>query len=100
MAVSDRVDRAWHKGFVAAQHAWKKVAVVEFISGAYLLLRRRRVPVGIWVLAFYGVLFATLLAVCIAPLVIVFLLVRAIHRAHGRRPVPATVVVLDNGEEF
>jgi hypothetical protein len=92
-SVPDRVDRAWHAGYVAGTQAWKRITLVELAAAAWLLFRRRRTPTMVKVALFYGLLFVGLVALVLAPLVILVLIVRAVVR-HRRphRPVVAKLV--------
>jgi len=93
MAVSERVDRAWHSGYLAGTQAWKRIALVELALGAWLLLRRRRTPTMVKVALFYGLLFAGLVALVLAPVVGLVLGGRAIvWRQRSRRLVVAELV--------
>jgi multisubunit Na+/H+ antiporter MnhG subunit len=92
-SVPDRVDRAWHAGYVAGTQAWKRVAFVELVLGAWLLFWRRQTPTMVKVCLFYGLLLAVLVALVVAPVFGIAIGGRAIvRRRRSRRPVMAEAV--------
>jgi hypothetical protein len=95
-SVPDRVDRAWHAGYVAGTQAWKRIALVELAAAAWLLFRRRRTPTMVKVALFYGLLLAALAAfaaLVLASLVILVLIVRVgVRHRRFHRPVVAKLV--------
>jgi hypothetical protein len=71
-----RLDRAWQRGFEAGRKEWKRVIPVAMVLGGIALTCRRGVPMMVKVAVFYGLLFALLVAVVLAPLAGLVLILR------------------------
>jgi len=100
MAVSERVDRAWLRGYQEGQQHWKRVALVEFALGALVLLRRRRIPDSVWFLVAGAVLLALCAAAVVLPILGIIWILRAAIRHHRASLPVAGRVTLDDGTRF
>lgn len=99
MAVSERVDRAWHRGYVEGQHAWKRIALVEFVAGLYVLLRRHRIPPLVWFFVADALLLALCVALVVLPILAMIWILRTAIR-HHRASLPVARVTFDDGSVF
>lgn len=97
--VPQRTDRAWLQGYTAGKSEWKKVALVELVIGALVLLRRRRVPDAVWFLVAGAVMVALCVAAVVLPVLGIIWVLRCAIR-HHRASLPVTRVTLDDGQRF
>ncbi len=95
-SVPDRVDAAWHQGFVAGQRDARRLAGLAFVVAAFVELRRHRFPI------LPCCLIAVAVALAIVPAVLAVLAARAAWRIHQRRRSggPASLVTLSDGTTF